>query len=361
MTPIQNATSDTADDSSSRNLVLVLAFTFLRVDPHPEGNLRHPVIELVDVVQQRDLVVEAKACHCLAIELVDSWLDSVPECPARGEHHNFLGTPISWIHDARHVPFALQALENPIETLAAYDQIVRKVGERHSIFHLGTRQGSQRRPLDCGDAKLLDGLAIQGVASLEQAKKQSVVNGGNRLIVVFVIRHAQVGSRGASKGSEPSHQVAKHLTGTTDGHRTATHEGASPLCAASIDSPSSILAALRKDVDINTRSIEGRAQIARQVLAVAWGAGHADAAPLPPSDEQQARADLSSTTQPRRPIPGVVMCPAVHNRTSGGTRRTGCWVTTGPMSRHPNWTPWPTGSHIRFLRPTTTPSATGLW
>ena len=52
MTPIQNATSDTADDSSSRNLVLVLAFTFLRVGPHPEGNLRHPVIELVDVVQQ---------------------------------------------------------------------------------------------------------------------------------------------------------------------------------------------------------------------------------------------------------------------------------------------------------------------
>ncbi|CKI02812.1 Uncharacterised protein [Achromobacter xylosoxidans] len=279
MTPIQNATSDTADDSSSRNLVLVLAFTFLRVGPHPEGNLRHPVIELVDVVQQRYLVVEAKACHRLTIELIDSWLDSVPERPPRGQHHDFLGTPISWIHDARHMPFTLQALENSIKTLAAYDQIVRKVGERHSIFHLGSRQGSQRRPLDCGDAKLLDGLAIQSVASLEQPKKQSVVNGGNRLIVVFVIRHAQVTSRGASNSSESSLQVAEQLTGTMDGHRTATHEGASPLCAASIDNPLSILAALRKDVDINTRSIEGSAQIAGQVPVEAWGAARTGAAP----------------------------------------------------------------------------------
>lgn len=219
MTPDQNVAPDTADDNASRNFVLALAFIFPRVGIHPQGNLRHPVIELVDVVQQRDLVVEAKACHRLTIELVDSWLDSVPERPTRGQHHNFLGTPISWIHDARHMPFALQALENPIETLAAHNQVVRQIGKRHSILHLLTRQGSQCRPLNCGDAKLLDGLAIQGVASLEQAKKQSVVNGGNRLIVVFVIRHAQVSSRRASKSSEPSHQVAEHLTGTTDGHR----------------------------------------------------------------------------------------------------------------------------------------------
>ena len=99
------------------------------------------------------------------------------------------------------------------------------------------------------------------------------------MIVVFVIRHAQVTSRGASNSSESSLQVAEQLTGTMDGHRTATHEGASPLCAASIDNPLSILAALRKDVDINTRSIEGSAQIAGQVPVEAWGAARTGAAP----------------------------------------------------------------------------------
>lgn len=126
-------------------------------------------------MRQSDAIVKRETRGRLIVKLIYPLENLFPiGLAARGE----LDNARAFVDVRRHAlnkPIPFQALEDTVQVLPGDNEIFAEIAQRNACGELRLREGAENGPLHRAYAKLLNGLALQLVSQLEQAKEDAVV------------------------------------------------------------------------------------------------------------------------------------------------------------------------------------------
>src|SRR5262245_66378526 len=98
-----------------------------------QAHLRQVALQLIEIMRERNAVVELEAGHRLVVELKDPLAQFGPERKALAGELDHAGALVAGVGDPFDQPVALETLQHAVQILPADDEKIGEGADRHAV------------------------------------------------------------------------------------------------------------------------------------------------------------------------------------------------------------------------------------